>query len=246
MNKLAYLMIAVFVVSTCSSEPSPRKRTTKISTSPASDTADDDNRDSSDLKYVDQKQKNRFDEESLSSKENQDENFEKEKILTENKQTPIAVDPVKPIENNLPSGTLESLIGKPIKWNRGWEKNFQTPSLDSKVKLTLVSAGSHAIKYDQTSSAHWGQGPVSVKGLQLPGMAILLIDGGDFVYGGMFDWFVEPPNINAGWRDFNNIYASNSAWEAEWQAPTSGTNCWFLLMSWDKKYSSNPVSFTWP
>lgn len=230
--KISHLIILFFLYS-CSSETQKYKRVERdLAATDDSNKPNKKNADALDTSNNDNSNSDTFEstsDEIFSPKESE----EIEKVATNSEKT-------------FPQESLEAIIGKSIKWNRGWEKNFASPSIDPKVTLSLGSFGAQAIKYTQSSSAHWGQGPVKLSGMQLPGMAVLLIDSGEYVYGGMFDWFVEPPSINSGWRGFDNIYANNSPWEAEWQAPASGTQCWFLLISWDKKYASNPVSFYWP
>lgn len=160
---------------------------------------------------------------------------------------PIKSEPEEPAE---PSPYLEDAIDKPIIWNKGWDKNIgHKTKIDPTVQIELVDLrqvlGYPGIIYPANEIRHWGEqtyytgssNPIYAK-------AVLLVDKGDAVEGGAFEWSLN----KQGFMSFKNILKTGSStrWVLEWTDPRPGEKVWYFIMSDDEKYSSNPISFIWP
>jgi hypothetical protein len=148
---------------------------------------------------------------------------------------------------------LDEAIGKTIRWNRGWDKSMGHRSkLDPNVKLTnfrvtIKPSYRTQVNYNKVQIKHWGeQNYFKIDRHVIYAKAVVLIDRGDYVEGGPFEWSLD----NQDWIGLANIIlpkpSDAQGWVKEWLPPPSGQVAWFFLMSDDERFASNPIPFNWP
>jgi len=158
--------------------------------------------------------------------------------------------PPEPEPEPEPSPYLEDAIDKPIIWNKGWDTNIGNKTMiDPTVQISLIRLDTvfdfPGIIYTPNEIRHWGE-QTYYNGSSNPiyAKAVLLVDKGEAVEGGIFEWSLN----KQGFMSFKNILKTNSStgWVLAWTDPIPGEKVWFFIMSDDEKYSSNPISFIWP
>lgn len=152
------------------------------------------------------------------------------------------------------SGLLVDAIDKPVVWNQGWDTGIgYNTQIDPSVQISFNGFSSLpccglAIAWTPNASIrHWGrETTINSPTHAIYAKAVLLIDRGATVEGGAFEWVIDNQNLVI----IHNLHISgpNQAWVEKWNIhqPRSGNKVWFLLMSDDRRFSSNPVSFIWP
>lgn len=148
-----------------------------------------------------------------------------------------------------PSPYLEDAIDKPIVWNKGWDtrigyKTEIDPTVNIIFKRLEPVFGYPGIIYTGREIRHWGEQTYFPSSKRIYAKAVLLVDKGDTVQGGAFEWSLN----KQGFISFHNILRKDNqtGWIGGWTDPRRGEKVWFFIMSNDEKYSSNPISFIWP
>ena len=145
---------------------------------------------------------------------------------------------------------VQDAIGKPVIFNRGFDTNIGGEMrIDPTVRLTFRSLepvfGFPGITYAPVQIRHWGEQRFFPSSLEIFATGVLLIDRGDRAEGGRFEWTIN----NFDRMSFHNIVRRdgfNVAWIRNWIDPQRGDKVWFFLMSDDERFTSNPITFTWP
>ena len=149
---------------------------------------------------------------------------------------------------------LDQAIPKKIVINRGWDRQIgHRTKIDPNVKIRFkglkpyhgVAKG--MVTYDTLSIKHWG------KQRYLPGLAedrggifgksVILIERGANAEGGTFEWSLDKQHWMGLW---NIVRPDNKDWGWQPPAPKSGDKVWFYITSDDERWSTNPITFTWP
>ena len=148
-----------------------------------------------------------------------------------------------------PSPYLEDAIDKPMIWNKGWDTSIGNiiqidPTVNIVFKRIEQVFGHPGIIYTGREIRHWGEQRFFNSSKRIYAKAVLMVDKGSTVQGGAFEWSLN----KQGFISFHNILRtdSNAGWIRAWTDPRRGEKVWFFIMSDDEKYSSNPISFTWP
>lgn len=154
---------------------------------------------------------------------------------------------------------LEDRIGKPIVINKGFDQTVNNDTMvDPRVKIELLNIrgdiNGHreiGIIYSNNPAdidiVRWGLQRVfpAPPGVNIFAKGVLLIDRGDFAEGGPFEFSftgqTQMSFFNIVRRDRNDV-----AWIRNWTDPRPGDKVWFYLQSDDERFSSNPITFTWP
>jgi hypothetical protein len=162
--------------------------------------------------------------------------------------------PEVPEEPPVASPYLVDAIDKPVVWNQGWDNGIgYNTVIDTSVQISyngfssLPCCGPAIAWTPNASIRHWGrETTINSQTHAIYAKAVLLIDRGATVEGGAFEWVIDNQNLVI----IHNLHISgpNQAWVEKWNRdqPRSGQTVWFFLMSDDRRYSSNPVSFIWP
>lgn len=158
-----------------------------------------------------------------------------------------------PEEPAVESPYLVDAIDKPIVWNQGWDTSIgHNTVIDTSVQISFngftTAFGSYpAIAWTPNASIlHWGeQTLLDHPDPRIYAKAVLLIDRGTTVEGGVFEWVVDNQNFVI---DHNMFDPTTGGWLTNWyhNGPRPGDKVWFFIMSDDERFSSNPVSFIWP
>lgn len=148
---------------------------------------------------------------------------------------------------------LEDAIGKPIVWNKGWDTSIgHRVKMDPAVNINFLRLdpnifGYLGIRFTPKDIKHWGEqryfSPNAPQ--KIYSKAVILVDKGSTAQGGVFEWTYN----RQGFVSFHNILRRDGhehAWIAGWTNPQRGEKVWFFIMSDDERFSSNPLSFTWP
>ena len=156
---------------------------------------------------------------------------------------PIAIGQNCPPSNPV---TVEDVICKPIIFNKGWDTNVPNlPKIDPTVNIVFQGISNGAVTYNGPEIRHWGLQTYFPVNLNIYAKAVLLVDKGDTVEGGVFEWSLNNQGsvhlINIVRTDFPNV-----AWLANWTDPTPGDTVWYFIMSDDERFASHPFSFIWP
>lgn len=151
--------------------------------------------------------------------------------------------------DEIPSGELAEALPKPMIFNKGWDQTLNNITLiDPTVSISLKSItpvfGYPGILFDATEIRHWGVQTFWSGGTDLYAKGVLLVDKGDALEGGPFEW----ARNQQGHMSFHNIVRADhpASWIRDWTDPRPGEQVWFFLLSDDEKYSSNPITFIWP
>lgn len=152
------------------------------------------------------------------------------------------------VVNSGPPVYLDEAIDKPIVWNKGWDTSIgHRTKLDPTVQISFIRLepvfGSPGIIFTGREIRHWGEQTLLRSSKKIYAKAVLMVDKGDTVEGGAFEWSLN----NQGFMSFHNILSNGSdGWIRAWTDPRPGEKVWFFIISDDEQYSSNPISFIWP
>ena len=152
---------------------------------------------------------------------------------------------------------IDEAIGKEIRWTKGPDTNVASPPrIDPTVVISFLGNTGLSernliwertlINFDRNRISHWGEQQVFDSGsVRIYGTSVLMVDRGDFVEGGRFEWVGD----NQGFVLWNNVVRTNRPdvpWIRNWTDPKEGDKVYFFLMSPDERFSSNPIEFIWP
>ena len=160
---------------------------------------------------------------------------------------PVPVAPPAPVAPVF----IQDAIGKPIRFTRGFDTSIGGElRIDPTVQINLVRFepvfGFPGIVYTpRPQIIHWGLQQFFTTSQAIYATGVLMIDRGDFAEGGRFEWTVN----NFDRLSFHNIVRTDgfeAAWIRNWTDPVRGDTVHFFLMSDDERFTSNPITFTWP
>lgn len=147
---------------------------------------------------------------------------------------------------------LQDAIDKPMVWNQGWDTNIgHKTKIDPTVVIKFQGirptpyGSSNSIYYNAPEIKHWGLQRTFNSDKPIYAKGALFIDKGQTVEGGVFEWSLN----RQGFMSLYNIFTKKSKyppWMQRWTPPRSGDKVWFVLVSDDERFSSNPFTFIWP
>ena len=151
---------------------------------------------------------------------------------------------------------IDQAIGKEIRWTKGPDVDVASPPrIDPTVVISFQGNTGLSernliwerslIKFGANKISQWGEQQVFDAPVKIYGVSVLMIDRGDYVEGGRFEWVGD----NQDFVLWNNVVRTNRPdvpWIRNWTDPREGDKVYFFLMSPDERFSSNPIEFIWP
>ena len=148
-----------------------------------------------------------------------------------------------------PPEFLDEFFDKPIIFNKGWDQRIghrtrHDPTVNIEFKRLEPVFGFPGIIYTANEIRQWGEQRFFRSPKRIFATGVLLVDKGNALEGGRFEWSLN----QQGFMSFHNIVRRDvrGGWIGAWTDPRPGDTVHFFIMSDDERFSSNPITFTWP